>query len=236
MPRHAASLLLVRHGQSEWNAVRRWQGTYDSPLTGLGRAQARAVGSALAAELANGDRIAGLWSSDLSRASETALIIANYLGIDHVSLDTRLREADAGPWQGFTPDEIEQRWPGYLASHHRPDGFESAESVVARGEAVCLELLQRAVSVKGAEATIVAVTHSGFIRVLRRHFGADDERIPNLGGAWFHLGDDDHVVVGALDPFHDGVPISGVDGPGEDPGDEADSGDGRGGAERRPAG
>lgn len=173
------ALLLLRHGQSEWNAVRRWQGLADPPLTDLGRQQAGRTAAALA-RLPG--RIGSVWSSDLRRASETAEIIDAELDTGGIRLDPRLREADAGPWEGFTPEEIERRWPGWLGAHRRPDGFEPADSVVERATAACVDLVRSA-----GEHPVMAVTHSGVIRVMRRHLGLDDHRIANLDGAWFGL-------------------------------------------------
>lgn len=233
MPR-PASLLLVRHGQSEWNAVRRWQGLADSPLTKLGRQQAHEVGRRLA-DGSVATELGGIWSSDLRRAFETASIISSYLDIADVVSDERLREADAGPWQGLTPETIESKWPGYLAAHRRPDGFEPADVVASRAVEVCSELLQR-VAGSASGAPIVAVTHSGFIRVLRRHLGAGDLRIPNLGGTWLHLDGDGGPVPGPLFAPVGRAPVSGIEGPGEDPGDESEDRDGSRGAERRLSG
>jgi probable phosphoglycerate mutase len=230
MYRPERSLLLVRHGQSEWNAVKRWQGIADSPLTRLGRRQALAIGRLLASD--QGVTFSVVASSDLSRAAETAAIIAAELGLDDVISDARLREADAGPWEGMTPREIGERWPGFLEAHRRPVGFETADSVVSRATHACEEILRR-ITQDGLRSAI-AITHSGLIRSLRRHLGAADEPIPNLGGVWVHLVDDD-LHLGPLFTI-DGLAVSGVDGPGEDPGDEADEPGDRSRAERRPAG
>jgi probable phosphoglycerate mutase len=248
MHRPERSLLLVRHGQSEWNAVKRWQGIADSPLSALGRRQAQAIGRALASD---GDvRFSIVASSDLSRASETAAIIAGELGVGDVITDARLREADAGPWEGMTPREIAERWPGFLETHRRPAGFETTESVVARATEASVDLLRRIdgridtaridtaridgrITEDGLHSAI-AITHSGLIRSLRRHLGAADEPVPNLGGVWVHLSDDD-LHLGSLFTI-DGLTISGVDGPGEDPGEQAEEPGDRGRAERGLAG
>ena len=93
MLRRTVDILALRHGQSEWNAVRRWQGAADIPLTGLGRTQARQT----AERLSSLDCAwSGVWSSTLVRAGETATIIAGALGLGGVTGDRRLREAHAG--------------------------------------------------------------------------------------------------------------------------------------------
>src|SRR4029450_8816363 len=100
--------LLVRHGQSEWNAENRWQGQADASLSDLGRRQAHEAAKALGAVDAGG-------ASDLERAAETAAIISADLGVGPVVLDPDLRERDAGEDSGLTRDEIERGFPGRLA-------------------------------------------------------------------------------------------------------------------------
>jgi broad specificity phosphatase PhoE len=230
MYRPGPSLLLIRHGQSEWNAVKRWQGIADSPLSDLGRRQAADIGRALAAD--PDTRFSVIASSDLSRASETAAIVAGALGLDAVISDPRLREADAGPWEGMTPREIAVRWPGYLEDHRRPDGFETADSVVARATHACVDILQSIE--KDGPRSAIAITHSGLIRSLRRHLGAIDQSVPNLGGVWIHLVDDE-LHLGPLFALG-GLAVSGIDGPGEDPGEQPEDPGDRGRAERGLAG
>jgi len=228
-------MLLLRHGQSEWNAVRRWQGSADSPLSALGRHQAEDAATALAATSPPNGRFGSVWSSPLRRAADTGGIIADRLGLGAVRFDPRLREADAGEWQGLTPDEIEAAYPGYLASHRRPSTFEAADALVERTAAALGEI------VAGAEpehGTIIVTTHSGVIRTLVRHLGRPDERVPNLGGVWLGatIGDSataDPIgfdVRGRFDP--EGVLRTGVDTPGEDPGEQADDAETDRGAER----
>jgi probable phosphoglycerate mutase len=216
-------LLLLRHGQSEWNAVRRWQGLADSPLTALGREQADRCATILASLDV---RFGGVWSSPLTRAAETARIVADRLGLETVHDDDRLREADAGEWQGLTPDEIEVAYPEFLATHRRPATFESVQAVVDRSLAALTHIAE---SSGTADAVIVA-THSGVTRTLIRHLGAADERIPNLGGVWLeaHIASSTGAPVRLelrhrFDPH--GIVISGVDVPGEDPGEQPDDAD-----------
>lgn len=181
-----SAALLLRHGQSEWNASGRWQGAADLPLTALGREQA----SIAAAELARGAvaaRFDEIWASDLQRAIETAEIIAGALGIDGVRRDPRLREADAGPWEGLRRSEIDRDWPGFLDDDRRPDGFEPYATVVTRATESCIEILGEAArhdSSAGEPVTPLIVAHSGVVRAVRRHLGVADRRIPNLGGCW----------------------------------------------------
>src|ERR687894_225034 len=105
-----ARLLLVRHGESTWNARGRWQGWADPPLTDLGRAQAEAAGPAAAP-------VDAVVSSDLQRARATAELMAVALGLDPaaVHVEPDVRERDVGDFTGLTRAEIEERWPGVLA-------------------------------------------------------------------------------------------------------------------------
>jgi broad specificity phosphatase PhoE len=228
------SILLLRHGQSEWNAVQRWQGTADSPLTELGRSQARATAFALAGLDQN---FQSIWSSDLSRAAETATIIGELLGIGAPRLDPRLREAHAGEWEGLTPNFIEEHWPGWLAEHRRPPSFESFDDVVTRSLGALADIAQAAgPSDPVGRACVLTVAHSGMIRSVIRHLGGTDERVPNLGGVWLDVAGRSSTGVAAFqlrdvfDPT--GIAISGIDAPGEDPGDQTDHADGHGSAER----
>jgi probable phosphoglycerate mutase len=109
-------LLVVRHGQSEWNAIGRWQGHADPPLSELGRRQAYVASAAIGA-------VDGIVSSDLLRAAETAAIIAQQLGVGPVVVDQRLRERDVGQWTGLTRVEIDKGWPGWLEQARQPEGF-----------------------------------------------------------------------------------------------------------------
>src|SRR5215212_9752003 len=126
-------VLMVRHGQSTWNALGRWQGQADPPLSPLGHAQARAaVASVGAVDL--------VVASDLERARVTAEIMAEGLGVGPAAVDSRLREIDAGPWSGLTRAEIEAGWPRWLAEGRRPEGFEGNDAVARRATEAVLAL------------------------------------------------------------------------------------------------
>jgi broad specificity phosphatase PhoE len=99
------TIFLARHGESDWNVERRWQGHADRPLTARGRAQA--------AELAERLRAVGLdavYSSDLRRAAQTATVVARAGGLDVVEVPA-LREVDVGSWSGLTREEAQRRFP-----------------------------------------------------------------------------------------------------------------------------
>jgi broad specificity phosphatase PhoE len=164
-------IVLVRHGQSTWNAVGRWQGRADPPLSELGERQAD---DAAAAELLG--PVAVAWSSPLDRACATATRIADRLGLT-VTVDERLAERDAGEWTGLTRDEIEAGWPGYLADRRRPPAFEADDELASRA----LEVLHE-IAAHAAGSTVLAVSHGGLIRSVERALGADSPPVPNLGG------------------------------------------------------
>lgn len=166
------ALLVVRHGQSEWNAVGRWQGHADPPLTELGRRQARHAAERLAP-------LGRIVSSDLRRAAETADIFREVWDATPTERVTALRERDAGPWEGLTHDQIEEGWPGFLEARQRPPGFESDEALIGRALPALLALAAAAV-----EPTLV-VTHGGVLGALDNRYGVWMQRVANLGGRWF---------------------------------------------------
>jgi broad specificity phosphatase PhoE len=164
--------LLTRHGQSEWNALGRWQGQADPPLSDLGRRQAHEAARSLGA-------IDGIWASDLQRAAETAAIIGNDMGLGPVVLDADLRERDAGEWTGLTRAEIERRYPGYLPDGRRPAGWESDEHLAARAQRA---LRRIADAIPGGDGLVI--THAGVVFAVERHLGQDRTRLANVEGRW----------------------------------------------------
>ena len=120
-PYRPQRLLLWRHGQTDWNVADRAQGTADIPLNRTGRAQAAAAAPALAAL-----RPDGVWSSDLSRARDTAGAVARLTG-QQITLDPRLREVGVGIRQGLTRDQLRRQHPEV---HRR---FASDEAYVVPG-------------------------------------------------------------------------------------------------------
>ena len=163
-------ILLVRHGQSTWNADGRWQGRADPPLSELGRRQAE-----VAAETIAGHGITMVWSSPLRRAHQTANIVAGRLALDVVN-DPRLQERDAGEWEGKTRAEIEEGWPGFLEGGRRPNGFETDDILHDRALAAIHEIAAL------AHEPVVIISHGGLIRVVERALGSEPHSVPNLGG------------------------------------------------------
>jgi probable phosphoglycerate mutase len=170
-----ARLLLVRHGESTWNARGRWQGWADPPLTDLGRAQAEAAAPAAAP-------VDAVVSSDLQRARVTAELMAAVLDVGAVHIDADLRERDVGNFTWLTRAEIEERWPGVLsrgnASIARDPRFgETVEALATRVDAALARL-----AATFAGQRVLVVTHGGVVRNLERSFGVEPDPLPNLGG------------------------------------------------------
>jgi len=112
-----APLYMLRHGETVWNTERRMQGTRNSDLTERGRAQAVAMGRALAKELALEERPTLFLRSPLGRTRETSLIVGRELGLDPARWrdEPRLAELGYGDWEGFSWAEIEAHTPNALA-------------------------------------------------------------------------------------------------------------------------
>lgn len=179
-------LLAIRHGESEWNVLGRWQGRADTALSEAGRRQALDA----AWRLGSFD---GIWSSHLQRAAETAAIIAAELGVGPVIVDPRLGETHVGPWEGLTHAEIERDWPGFLGENRRPPDAEPLDEVAARASASFADI---AATTPGG--TLLVVTHAGLLRTLCHALGAEPLRFPNLGGRWFDVGADGRIVAGGV--------------------------------------
>ena len=153
-------LLLVRHGETDWNRDRRFQGHADEPLNDAGREQARALADQLA-----GERIDFVYTSDLVRARETAEIVAARVGADVVVL-SELREIDVGDWEGLTWPEIEEQHPeGARAWHEHGHGWTSGETYDQLGERI-IAALQRIAADHPAQRVLI-VGHGGTVRATR---------------------------------------------------------------------
>lgn len=157
-------ILLVRHGETEWNLERRVQGRFDSPLTERGMAQANAIGR-LIARLPDA-AVARIVASPLERARRTAEIIAGHLGDRReLVIDDRLREISVGSWDGLTYRDIEMRSPGVFDGDGRhewyfraPDG-DTYETFAAR--------IGKWLAEAAETRLFVAVTHGIVSRVAR---------------------------------------------------------------------
>jgi broad specificity phosphatase PhoE len=174
------TILLARHGETDWNRDGRFQGWADPSLNDAGRAQARTLAGRL-----RDVPFDAVYSSDLRRAHETAVIVAEPHGVPVVS-DPGLREIDVGSWSGLTRAEIEERFPG--AEHHDGETREEhRERVVA-----AVERIARA----HTGERILVVSHGGSLRALRRHcIGDPVHPIENCGVYELHFRDERFVAA-----------------------------------------
>jgi broad specificity phosphatase PhoE len=182
-------MLLVRHGESTWNAVRRWQGQADPPLSERGERQAR--NAALAARHHGPFDV--IVTSMLQRARRTGELISSGLGVQLGTAISGLSERSAGEWEGLTRGEIEGQFPGFLAEDRRPPGYESDASIVERS-AEALRLIQ----VDHPGATVLVISHGGIIHALERAWSDDEgwQRLDNLTGRWFDVSGEHIAPVG----------------------------------------
>lgn len=157
-------ILLVRHGETEWNLQRRVQGCLDSPLTNRGVSQAHTIGR-LVSSLPD-VQFARIVASPLGRARRTAEIIAGHLDTGRGPvIDDRLREISLGSWDGLTYRDIEMRCPGVFGGNGRHEWYFRAPD----GEAYAVfaarigEFLAEAANT----SLLVAVTHGIVSRVAR---------------------------------------------------------------------
>ena len=155
-------IILVRHGETEWNRVERFRGRADVPLNETGLAQAEATGRRIAAEW----RPLAIYSSPLSRAFKTAEAIAWHFELP-VQIHKGLTDIDYGQWQGLTPDEVKERWPGDIGAWynapqtaHIPGG-ETLDELRARALGAVNELAARL----GGQ-TVVLVSHTVINRII----------------------------------------------------------------------
>jgi broad specificity phosphatase PhoE len=137
-------LLLVRHGETDWNADGRLQGQTDRPLSDFGRTQAHKLAEELAAE-----KLEAIYSSDLARARETAEIVAGHFGLP-VSFDPDLREKDWGTWEGLTAVER--------------DRVEFVGESTEAHEKRILRALRRISEAHPDGGSVLVVTHGGSMR------------------------------------------------------------------------
>lgn len=153
-------LLLVRHGESTWNAAHRTQGQKDPPLSQRGVCQARELAGRLA-----GRRLEGFYCSDLTRARQTAELIASEVGLDPVE-EPGLREIALGAWEGRTREEIMAAFPDRWAAWSRaPDwdvvpGGEGAQPFADRVVSTLRRLQER-----HPHGDVLCVTHGGVVQV-----------------------------------------------------------------------
>ncbi len=157
------TLLLIRHGETAWNAEHRIQGQLDIPLSPLGILQAARL-----AECLSNEPIDAVYSSELSRAWLTAAPVAERIGLDLIA-EPRLRERSFGFFEGLTLDEIAERHPAEFAQWRardpawQLDGGESGAQLIERVLAAVADI-----SAKHAGRTVVLVSHGGVLDVVYR--------------------------------------------------------------------
>jgi broad specificity phosphatase PhoE len=152
-------ILLARHGQSDWNATRRWQGHADRLLTEKGRGQA----TALAERLAHIE-LDAVYSSDLRRAADTARIVAEAQGLELIQL-SELREVDVGSWSGLTREEAERRFPeGFARWREGFPGWDDGEDYDDMAQRVIGAVVEIALAHEGGRTLVVS--HGGPIRAI----------------------------------------------------------------------
>lgn len=198
------TVILVRHGQTEWNRVERFRGRADVPLNQTGLDQAAATGR----RIAKGWQPAVFYSSPLSRAIRTAEAAARHFDLP-VIVDEGLADIDYGLWQGLTPDEARQKWPEDVAAWydapqlaHIPGG-ESLEQLRKRAMLAVAELVS-----KHPGETIVLVGHTVINRIiLLGLLGLGNERFWHIRQDTcainvFEASQGDYVLVSLNDTCH----------------------------------
>ena len=207
------TLIVIRHGETVWNREKRMQGTTDTPLSDVGRAQAQALGRRLASH-----GFAALYSSDLARARDTANAIAEHAK-RNVVVDARLRERRFGIFEGLTAGEILERYPeehtGFVSRDpdYEVPGGESARAFTQRSLGCLSEIAERH---RGQE--VVVVSHGLVLDSLyRAAHGLDHgarRPVPLINaslnlfghssGAWRLVlwGDVSHLAAGELTAYH----------------------------------
>ena len=167
-------LWLIRHGQTDWNVLGKWQGqSADAPeLNEAGRAQSLAIRAQLPAS-----NFSAIYSSDLLRARQTAELVAEPLGLT-VILESRLREINLGVWEGMLSSDIEAQYPHELTErkqnpfHTRAPQGESPSDMTERVTSVINEIER-----KHADETVIIVSHGvslAYIICLAQGFPLDE--------------------------------------------------------------
>jgi len=182
-------LYLVRHGETDWNRQHRIQGLTDIPLNATGRTQARATGRLLARRTWD-----GIYASPLSRAMETARIIAEEVGLGEPQAIPELVERNYGDAEGLDFAEVERRYPDRIDV----PGQESREAVVAR-----VVPALRALAAQHPGESLIVVSHGGAIRSVLTAVDPDYSHgmITNGSVHSFGLLDDELSLIAFNDPI-----------------------------------
>lgn len=198
---HGTVMVLLRHGESEWNVSGRFQGQHDTALSERGRQQARDAASGVAAGLAG--RRVRLLTSDLARAADTAAALGRELGVD-AEPDTRLREVAAGDWQGLRQPEIRALdGDAYDAWRAGDDiALGGAERPSEAGERVATALVEHVAAGAGGLDVLVAVGHGASARAGVAHLLG----VPALRASLTPLANTGCAVLEHVDGATDGPP------------------------------
>ncbi len=155
-------IILVRHGQTEWNRDERFRGHTDIELNETGLAQARALAARISAQW----HPVAVYVGPLTRTRQTGDAIAHSVQLA-AQVEDGLIDVDCGGWQGLTPAEVQQRWPAeYQTYLHSPEGFtfpggDSLEAARMRG----MDCLQKLIA-PYPDQTLVLVSHNALNRLL----------------------------------------------------------------------
>ena len=157
------TILLARHGETDWNRDGRYQGHADEPLNDTGRAQSREL-----AERLRGESIVAVYASDLRRASETGEIVARILELP-LSVDPRLREIDVGSWQGRTRAELDGAvWDGETYDRHRLRVVAALRAIARTHRGEC----------------VLVVAHGGTLRRVQETATGEGQPVFDNCGVW----------------------------------------------------
>ena len=160
------ALLLVRHGETDWNRDNRVQGQTDTPLNATGLAQAEELATSLSST-----PLVAIYSSDLSRARDTAAVVAGLHGLP-VQVDADLREKNFGTWEGLTDLEIRERFP-----HATRGTWGDGETTAQVGERA-VRAIER-IRARHASGTVLVISHGGTMRAIFAHLHVEHGTIGN---------------------------------------------------------
>ena len=182
-------LVVIRHGETDWNRQQRFQGQIDVPLNAMGHAQAQALAARRAAEAAlQADLFV---SSDLQRARQTAAPLATAWGREP-QLHALLREQAFGEWEGLDGPTIRERWPEFWPRwlEHRADESAPGGETPRQFHTRVLQAVRQLAEAAGPGRRVVIVTHGGVLDMLWRTAhgepldGLRRCDIPNTGINW----------------------------------------------------
>ncbi len=177
METYMTKIILIRHGESEYNLIRRYTGQSDIDLTDKGRLQAKITGEYILANY----KIDEIWSSDLRRAIDTARPIADALGLE-IKTDERLREIYAGDWQGMLFAEVEEKFSAEYAYYKA----NRKTSRTPNGEGMCdvrvrVEEVVREIAETSDGKCVLISTHNGPLMALASMMtGTELEKLSSL--------------------------------------------------------